>query len=407
MKQKQQAITILILGSLSTISPFSIDMYLPGFPAIAKDLSTSIANVQLSLTSYFIGIAGGQLLYGPLLDKFGRKLPLYTGLAVYIIASLACALTASVESLITMRLFQALGGCAGMVAAQTLVRDLFPVQRTANVFSWMTLVVAVSPMIAPTVGGFITTSFGWHAVFITLALVALVILLLSYFVLEDGRKGDKTMSLKPKPVINNFISVIKEKQFLIYCVTGGLATSAPFAYIAGSSDVFINFYHTTEQEYGWIFAIIGGVMIGCTQLNHILLRRFKSEQVVNGALIFQTIVGIVLITGTFFNWWDKIGLIAMIALFVSPNGVINANTTALSLAPFVKNAGSAASLVGALRMTMGGITTALVSAFHNGTPTPMVIIMFMTVIGGLIVLKTGKIIIKYRAKDRTEESVII
>lgn len=407
MKRKQQAITILILGALSTISPFAIDMYLPGFPSIAKDLATSIANVQLSLTSYFIGIAGGQLLYGPLLDRFGRKTPLYIGLLVYILASLGCALTASVESLIAMRFFQALGGCVGMVAAQTLARDLFPVERTASVFSWMTLVIAVSPMIAPTLGGFITAAWGWHYVFIVLALVTFIILLLSYFVLADGKKGDATLSLKPKPVISNFISVIKQHQFMIYCIAGGLATSAPFAYIAGSSDVFINFYHTTEQEYGLIFALIGGIMIGCTQLNHILLKKFKSEQIVNASLIFQTLVGVFLIVGTFFNWYDKMGLIAIIALFISPNGITNANTTALALAPFSRNTGSAASLVGTFRMTMAGITTALVSAFHDGTPAPMVIVMVMTTTSGLIVLKSGTSIVKRRAKNETEETVII
>src|SRR5215213_8836615 len=141
MNRKQQTIVIIILGALSTVSPFAIDMYLPGFPAIARDLHTSIANVQLSLTSYFIGIAAGQLLYGPLLDRFGRKPPLYTGLLVYLFASLGCAYTNSVDGLIAMRFLQAIGGCAGMVAAQTLVRDLFPLEKIAQAFSFMTLVI--------------------------------------------------------------------------------------------------------------------------------------------------------------------------------------------------------------------------------------------------------------------------
>src|SRR5687768_4213853 len=135
MTRRQHIIIILILGTLSTISPFSIDMYLPGFPAIAKDLHTSIAHIQLSLTSYLTGISVGQLLYGPLLDRFGRKYPLYAGLSVYLLASLGCALSNSADTLIIMRFLQAIGGCAGMVAAQALVRDLFPVSETAKVFS--------------------------------------------------------------------------------------------------------------------------------------------------------------------------------------------------------------------------------------------------------------------------------
>ncbi len=174
MKRRQHVITILILGALSTISPFSIDMYLPGFPAIAADLKTSIAHVQLSLTSYLVGIAAGQLLYGPLLDRFGRKTPLYAGLTIYVLSSLACAFTTSVDGLIAMRLLQALGGCAGIVAAQALVRDLYPLNQIAQAFSSLTLVIAVSPMIAPTVGGYVTAAFGWQYVFVILAAITLL-----------------------------------------------------------------------------------------------------------------------------------------------------------------------------------------------------------------------------------------
>src|SRR5688572_8386217 len=154
MKGRKKFNMVVILGMLSAIGPFSIDMYLPAFPAIAADLHTTVAHIALSLSSFFIGIAAGQLLYGPLLDRYGRKLPLYIGLAVYFFASIACAFTTTADALIAMRFLQAVGGCAGMVAAQTLVRDLFPVSRTAEAFSWITLVVAVSPMIAPTVGGY-------------------------------------------------------------------------------------------------------------------------------------------------------------------------------------------------------------------------------------------------------------
>lgn len=201
MTSKQRFIIILILGALSTISPFSIDMYLPGFPAIARDLGTSIAQIQLSLTGYLIGISIGQLMYGPLLDRFGRKYPLYAGMVIYILASLGCALTTSAESLIAMRFIQALGGCVGMVAAQALVRDLFPVSQTAKVFSLLVLVIAVSPMIAPTVGGYVTAVFGWHAIFITLALITTLLVLGIYFALPQGKGPDPSLSLRPKPVL--------------------------------------------------------------------------------------------------------------------------------------------------------------------------------------------------------------
>jgi MFS transporter, DHA1 family, multidrug resistance protein len=404
MTRKQQFFTILILGALSTLSPFSIDMYLPGFVAIAKDLETTIDKVQLSLTTYLIGIACGQLLYGPLLDRFGRKIPLYAGLGIYVIASLGCALTNSVESLIVMRFFQAVGGCAGMVSAQTMVRDFFPANKTAQVFSYMTLVIAVSPMIAPTVGGYVTVAIGWHWVFIILAVLAVLTLPCVYYFLPRGKKPDATISLRPRAVIVNFFTVVKQPQFLIYSIAGAFATSAPFAFIAGSPNVFMNIYGSTEQEYGWTFAFVAGCIIATSQLNHFILRRYKSEDVIKYTLAFQTLVGILLVLGVVLNVLNMIGLIVMSALFMAGHGLVNPNTNALSLAPFVKHTGSAASLLGSFRMAMGGLVSAIVSAFHAPSATPMIAVMVGCVVTGLIILTTGKATVRYRARKKDVES---
>jgi MFS transporter, DHA1 family, multidrug resistance protein len=405
MTKKQQFFLVFILGLLSTISPFSIDMYLPGFPAIASDLNTTIASVQLSLTSYFIGIAAGQMLYGPLLDRFGRKPPLYAGLSVYVLASIGCAFTNSVEALIAMRFLQAIGGCAGMVSAQALVRDIFPADKTAQAFSLMTLVVAISPMIAPTIGGYLTVAFGWHSLFILLAVITFVMLICTYFYLPPGRKADKSISLKPVSVIKNFYTVVKQPQFLLYTLTGGFAAAAPFAYIAGSADVFMNLYGATPQEYGWIFAIIAAVIIATTQLNHVFLRKYTSQQVIKFNISIQSAIGLALLIGTYFGWYDKISLVIMIALFLAGHGLTNPNATALSLAPFSKHTGSAASLGGSFRMAMGGVGSALVSAFYNGTAIPMIAVMTGCVMIGGLFLLVGRITIKYRArmKDIEEE----
>ncbi|TPE44213.1 multidrug effflux MFS transporter [Pontibacter mangrovi] len=403
MTRKQYFVIILILGSLATISPFSIDMYLPGFPAIAKDLGTTIAQVQLSLTAYLVGISVGQLLYGPLLDRFGRKNPLYVGLVIYIITSLACAYTDSVNSLILMRFLQAIGGCVGMVAAQALVRDIFPVNKTAQAFSLLTLVIAVSPMVAPTLGGYVTAAFGWHSVFIILAVITALIMLGVHFALPEGRPADPSISLKPKPVLKNFITVLKQEQFLLYALAGGIATAAPFAYIAGSSDVFMNIYHVSEQEYGWIFALLAFAMIGSTQLNHFILNRFKSEQVINFTLYYQVAVGLLLVVGTYYGWFGKIALIVLLFIFLTGQGLLNPNSTALSLAPFTKNTGSAAALLGSFRMAMGGLMSAMVSVLHTGTTLPMVSVMAACAVTGLVILLLGKRTIRFRASRRSVE----
>src|SRR5580658_3665234 len=182
---------ILILGLLSAIGPFSIDMYLPGFEDIARSLGTNTATVGLSLASYFIGIAAGQLLYGPLLDRYGRKKPLYFGLGLYIVATAFCFEARDIHTLIVLRFVQALGSCAAQVAAMAMVRDLFGAKESAKVFSLLLLVIGASPMIAPTAGGYIVTAFGWRAVFLILGILSVIITLLTIFFLPESYPADR------------------------------------------------------------------------------------------------------------------------------------------------------------------------------------------------------------------------
>ncbi|CCH53191.1 drug resistance transporter, Bcr/CflA subfamily [Fibrisoma limi BUZ 3] len=398
MTRRQQFSIILILGTLSTISPFSIDMYLPGFPAIASDLNTSIAQVQLSLTAYLVGISVGQLLYGPLLDRFGRKLPLYAGLGVYVLASLGCAVSTSIETLILMRLLQALGGCVGMVAAQALVRDLFPVDQTAQVFSLLTLVIAVSPMIAPTVGGYATVLFGWHSIFVILAVITALILLAIVYVLPNGRQADASISLRPQAVLGNFYTVIRQPQFLTYALVGGIASAAPFAYISGSPDVFMNIYKVSEQEYGWIFAVLAIAILAPNQLNHVLLKRYSNQQLVSTTLVYQSVVGFFLVLGTWAGWYNLYGLLGVLFLFLLGQGLVAPNSAALTLAPFVRHTGSAVALMGSFRMGVGALVSALVSVLHNNTALPMVGVMAGCIFSGFLILLLGQRAIRYRSQ---------
>ena len=408
MSSKRYSFIILILGALATISPFSIDMYLPGFPTIAKDLDTTIDKVQLSLTGYLIGICIGQILYGPLLDKFGRKTPLYGGLILYVAASIGCALTTSVDQLIVMRFFQAMGGCVGLVASQALVSDIFPSNKRAEVFSMITLVIAVSPMIAPTVGGYVTVGFGWHWLFIILAGIVLMMIAGIYFFLPTGQMPDSSVSLKPRSVLNSYLTVITQPQFLIYTLAGGLATAAPFAYISGSSDVFMNIYKVSEQQYGWIFAFLAVAMIGSTQLNHVLLKKYNSQEIIKMTLIYQSVVGIFLILGVYYNWFGLYALIGIMFIFLTGQGLTGPNTSALSLAPFKKHTGSASALMGSWRMGAGAIISAIVSFLHNNTAMPMVGMMAACAFGGLIILFLGNATVLQKAsKKEVEDNVSV
>ena len=393
MKGKNKFFIILILGLLSAIGPFSIDMYLPGFTAIAQDLHSTTAYISLSLSSFFIGISMGQLLYGPLLDRFGRKNPLYFGLTLYVLASIGCALCKTADALIAIRLLQALGGCAGMVAARAMVRDIFPVNENAKIFSLLMLVVAVSPIIAPTTGGYVTALFGWQSIFIILACIGLVTLVSVYFALPESRKADASVSLLPKPIIKSFLEIIKVPQFYTYAFTGSIAAAGLYAYIAGSPHVFMELYHVTGEQYGWIFAIIAGGLITSSQINTLMLRKYTSEQIIRVALLFQAIAGITLFFGSMFHFVGLFSSIILIFIFLSCQGFTFPNSSALSMAPFTKNAGRASALMGAIQLGIGALTSALVSLLHNETALPMAGVMAACALLSSLVLMAGNRVI--------------
>ncbi|RTL56125.1 MAG: Bcr/CflA family efflux MFS transporter [Sphingobacteriales bacterium] len=394
---------ILILGMLTAIGPFSIDMYLPAFPDIAAGLHTNVSQVTLSLSSFFIGISAGQLLYGPLLERYGRKTPLYTGLTVYLLASVGCALSTSVNALIAFRLLQALGGCAGMVTARAMVRDLFEVKENAKVFSSLMLVVAVSPIIAPTLGGYVTALAGWRSVFVMLILVALIILAGIYYLLPESKKPDPDFSLKPKPIINNFITVGRNPQFYTYALTAAIAAAGLYAYIGGSPHVFMEIYKVNERQYGWIFALIAMGLIGASQVNSVLLKTYSSEQIIKAALICQSIIGFVLVMITVLGWADLFITIFMIFIYLCCQGFIFPNASALSLASFGHNAGTASALMGAIQMAIGATTSSVVSILHNNTAIPMTFVMACCSIGALCVFLLGRNVITRNASIEAVE----
>jgi DHA1 family bicyclomycin/chloramphenicol resistance-like MFS transporter len=394
MATKNKFYLLLTLGLLTAIGPFSIDMYLPGFPNIAESLQTNVAKVSLSLSSFFIGISFGQLLYGPLLDRFGRKGPMYIGLTAYVLASIGCAFANSVELLIVWRLLQALGGCVGMVASRAMVRDLFPVNENAKIFSTLMLVVGVSPIIAPTLGGYVTAHLGWRYVFGVLTLMGGFILAMVHFQLPESKQPDPDFSLKPKAITIGFWEVMKDPQFYTYALTGAVAAAGLYAYIAGSPYVFMEIYGVTEREYGWIFALVAAGLILATQINTVLLKRYTSQQIIPVALIFQSLAGIALVTGAAMGWLNAYIAVPLLFCFLSCQGFTFPNSSALSMAPFSKNAGTASALMGGIQMGVGAAISALVSFLSNHTALPMTGMMAFCAISALGILAGGRKIIR-------------
>jgi len=407
MTTKKYIKLILILGSLTALGPFSIDMYLPGFSGIAKDLDTTVAKVSMSLSSYFIGISAGQLLYGPLLDRFGRKKPLFIGLMVYILASLGCVYVTDIDSFIFLRFIQAIGSCAATVASVAMVRDLFPVKDIPKVFSLLMLVLGLSPMLAPTIGGYVTEDYGWHMVFLILMCMGIAILIASQLGLPNSYKPDTSISLKPKPIISNFLKVLKEPQFFTYAFTGSIAFSGLFTYVAASPIVFMDIYDVDAKTYGWIFAFMSVSFIGSSQLNSLLLKKFSSEQMIFAALITQSVISIVFLVLSLNNLLGLYETIIMLFLFLGCLGISNPNTAGLTMAPFAKNAGSASALMGAIQLGLGALASFAVGIFVIDSVTPMVVIMASTTIIAFIVLNIGKRFIKQKVEIAADENTVI
>lgn len=390
MTKQRHFFLIFILGSLTALSPFSIDMYLPGFPQIAHSLHATTREVTRSLSSFFIGLALGQLFYGLLMDRFGRKKPLYAGLAIYIAASIGCTLVRSVEWLIALRFVQALGSSAASVAPIAMVRDLFPVKNSAKVYASLFIVLAASPMLAPTIGSYLTAAFGWQSVFLTLLAIAALLALAVGLTLPESHRPHPDFSLRLGSVAANFLSVAKDRQFFTYALGGSIAFSGLFAYLAGSPLVFMELFGLSGRVYGEIFAFLSLGFIGFSQLNGILLRSYRSEQIVNAALWAQLGVTAVFLVGALNGWLGLAGTIVLIFLFLASAGLTNPNTSALSLAPFSRNAGTASAVMGALQWGLGSLSSYGIGVFHSRSLVPMATIIALSSSLGMAVLLFGR-----------------
>lgn len=371
MNEKNRTIIILILGLLSTVGPFSIDMYLPGFPAIAKSLKVPQEMLAYTLSSYFIGVSLGQLVWGPLLDRYGRKTITLVGLGVYVLATIACAFTDSLGMLVALRFVQALGACVGIVAPRAMIRDFFPVSENAKIFSLLILILGVSPIVAPTVGGYVISHLGWHAVFIILGAFAALVMAMVFFLLPESAGANLHYSLHPKAIMHKFADALRVRSFIVYSLIAGLSSAALFSYLSGSPFVFMQLYELNEQQYGYVFAIIAAGLIICSQLNNLLLRRYSSKQIIMVTITLQAGLGILMVAGTLFNLLNLYTTVLLIALFLSCQGFTFPNASALSMAPFSSNAGSASALMGAAQMGLAALASGVVGFLKPVNAMPM------------------------------------
>ncbi|OJU75949.1 MAG: hypothetical protein BGO34_09345 [Bacteroidia bacterium 44-10] len=382
-----RTVLLILLGVLAALGPFTIDMYLPGFQKIAADFGTDEKQVAFTLTSYFIGIAAGQLIYGPIVDKYGRKRPLIAGLVIYIIAALGCALSPNIESMILMRLLQALGGCVGMVASNAIISDVYEKEHRARAFSSIMLVMGVAPLIAPSVGSLLLEKTGWQYIFYFLAAFATFVAVLIMAFLPETSRYMHSRKLSIKKVSHGYLDILKNRTFLLYTLAGSIAMSVLFAYISSSSFVFITLYGLDKATFSFIFAVNAAGLITGSSLNGIVTRYINYIRLtrivawVLGAVSFLVMMVLILYPQLPYQW--MVGGIFTILFLV---GFITPNVTAASLAPFTGNAGAASALGGAMRMGVGALVAAAIGIFQGASALIMFVTIFVLAVLTILLL---------------------
>jgi DHA1 family bicyclomycin/chloramphenicol resistance-like MFS transporter len=372
-----------VLGTLTALGALGIDMYLPAFPAIARSLGVDEGRVQLSLVSYFIALAVGQMVYGPLSDRYGRRLPLLIGLLLFSLASVGAALSTSIETLIALRFVQGIGACAGMVIPRAVVRDLRSGDEAARLFALMMLVLGVSPIFAPLLGSLLIAWLPWQAMFWFLAFFGLLCFGSITLFLEETHPLHRRTEGGIPETLRTYRRLLAERSFMIPVLIGGFSQAILFAYLAASPFIYITLHHISPTVYSILFAGNAVGLIGLAQANVFLLRKFGATALMRFATTAQTIATLILLTAVVFRV-DSLPLVALcFFVCVGVHGLIGPTTGMLSLEPYPAFAGAASALSGTIQFACGALSGSVVSALFNGTALPFAAVVAACAITGL------------------------
>ncbi len=387
MNPGQQRRWVAILGTIVAIGPMSIDMYLPSLPTLQSDFGVDAGAAQLTLSAYFLGLAIGQIAYGPVADRYGRRGPLLFGLALYVVASLLCAIAPNVEVLSVSRFVQAVGGCSGMIVTRAMVRDRFEPQDMARILSAMVLVMGVAPILAPLAGGQILGWFGWRAIFVVLALFGTACLAAAWFGLPETL-AERGAPLSLRSVTGGYLRMLRHRRFMGYALAGGTASAGMFAYISGAAFVFIEVFGVSPDRFGLFFGANAFGLIVVSQANSWLLRRFRAEYILRGALSVFAGAGLVLLLTASTGWGGLWGVAVPLFICISSLGCSFPNATACAMAPFGDRAGLASALMGTLQFTVAAFAGAAVGQLHDGTAWSMALVVAACGVSALTLLRT-------------------
>jgi DHA1 family bicyclomycin/chloramphenicol resistance-like MFS transporter len=364
---------LLLVASMSAVGPFTIDMYLPGFPEIARDLE--VDGVEQTMAAYLIGITFGQLIYGPISDRFGRKPPLYFGFVLYALGSVGCAAATSLGMLMLMRVLQALGACAGFVIGRAIVRDRCEPHEAARAFATLMAVVAIGPIIAPMLGGWVVTAVGWRGVFVFQALLAIVLLIMMHTLLTETLPPEAARPLHPLHIARRYAHLLADPVLVGYSMVSGFGMGTLFCYVTGAPIVMASSYGLSPQQFGWMLGLNGLAFMTASRINMLELRNRTPKQVLSASVRWPLAVSALFLILAFTLHLPLWAVIALQLLFFVSTARTMPHTSALALAPHGKEAGAASALMGSLQSLLSTLAGVAVAVFNDGTLPTLTILL--------------------------------
>ncbi len=361
---------VFILGLLAMLMPLSIDMYLPALPVIAEQFGVPAGSAQMTLSTYILGFAFGQLLYGPMADSLGRKPVVLGGTLVFAGAAAACAMAQSIDHLIVMRFFHGLAAAAASVVINALMRDIYPKEEFSRMMSFVMLVTTVAPLVAPMVGGAVLVWFSWHAIFWLLALAALLASAMIFFFIKETLPAEHRQKFHIRTTLGNFASLFRHKRVLSYMLASGFSFAGMFSFLSAGPFVYIELNHVSPQHFGYYFALNVVFIFVLTMINSRFVRRVGALNMFRIGLWIQFVMAVWMVVTAFFDmgFWT---LVIGIAAFVGCISIVASNAMAVILDEFPHMAGTASSLAGTFRFGIGAIVGALLSLATFTTAWPM------------------------------------
>jgi DHA1 family bicyclomycin/chloramphenicol resistance-like MFS transporter len=361
----------MLMGALTAIGPISIDMYLPAFPEMAANLGATGSQVERTLAAYLIGMAGAQLIYGPLADRFGRKPPLYGALIVYILASAGCALAPTVEFLTVCRVVQAMGGAAGMVISRAVVRDHYSTQEAARALSMLMLVMGIAPILAPVVGAQVLTLAGWRGIFAVITLGGIALLIAVSRIMVESLLHEKQVALSWGHIFRTYWGLIRHRRFVAFALSGGMGSATMFAYIVASPRLFIEHFGMSPQSYGFIFGFNALSLIVGSQVSARLLKTHRPEKLLPWALIAMMSAGLSALALILIGWITMPLIMLCMMSFMFTQGFVGPNSAAMALSDQGRQLGSASAMMGTITMSCGALAGLTVSLWDMAGPAPL------------------------------------